>query len=263
MRRLSPLSAALALAAAVSSCSAPSLRVSPRIGQIEPTGGLIAVTAGDPELGTDLDALGLTEESIFLPRLDFEAGPFQWTLDYAGLDYSGQGETSAEIDLGGATISGNVQVATELDIQLYRSSFTWDVIPGDTVDLGIGFGLGAADFAASVTDIDPLTPGSDSGSVDQLVPLPYAAGSATIEIGPVGLEGLVGYFSLDLDDVEVSYLDIDANAYWQFVDAAGAGIRAVVGMRIIELAAAFDDGDDRIDADQEFSGPYAGLTIVI
>ena len=98
---------------------------------------------------------------------------------------------------------------------------------------------------------------------DEIVPLPYGAASANVELGDFGVEGLVGLFSIEVDDVDVYYLDLDVNAYYQFLDMAGMGSRLVAGWRYIEVEAEYDDGDEQIDADLDFSGPYVGLSLVL
>lgn len=247
---------ALALTAG---CSAPSLRLTPRVGFVDLGGDFAASPSTDVSGSSSVEALGLDDtETEFIPRADFEFGPFLWTVDYGNLSFSGQGTAEATIDFGGINVAAGQDVESDIDLTLYRSTFTWDVIPTDTFDLGLGFGIGGAEVSATVAD----TLGN-SATTDEIIPLPYAAASTTVEIGDFGVEGLAGVFAIEVDDVDVFYLDLDVNAYYQFLDMAGAGTRIVAGWRYIDVDAAYDDGDEQIDADLNFSGPYVGLTVVL
>ena len=246
-------------------CTAPSLRITPRVGLVELSGDFAATDSGLINTGSSVEALGLDDDqSEFIPRADFEFGPFLWTVDFADLSYSGTGTTANELTIGGVTVAANGEADTELELALYRSTFTWDVVPTDMVDVGLGFGLGGAEVSATVTNRIPGDPQEgQTATTDQFVPLPYAAASASVALGDFGLEGLLGFFSIEVDDVEVSYLDLDVSGYWQFWDVAGAGARAVLGYRYVDVEAEYEDGADQVDADLTFAGPYLGVTFVL
>ncbi|MHC4263715.1 MAG: porin family protein [Planctomycetota bacterium] len=261
----SPLSKLLVVASFLAAgCSAPSLRITPRVAFVD-LDGTFAATAGAVNSGSSIEDLGLDDtETEFIPRADFEFGPFQWTVDYGTLGFSGSGIADNQITIGGVTVPASGAVDSEIDLALYRSTFTWDLVPSDTVDLGLGFGLGAAEVSATITDRQVGSPTEgQSATTEELIPLPYAAASATFTFGDFGVEGLLGLFSIDVEDVEVQYFDLDLNAYWQFVDVGGAGFRLTGGWRLIDVQAQYDDADDFVDADLEFSGPYAGITVVL
>lgn len=252
--------ACLLVATSVAGCSAPSLLVTPRVAYV----GLDGDFASDTNISgvpTSIDSLGLDEEEAeFAPRVDLTFGGLQWTVDYADFQFVGSGRATADIVIEGVTFEANDDIDTDIELSLLRSLWTWDLVPTDLVDVGLGFGLALADVSVALQDADPPF---ESASTDEVVPLPFAALRAAVSLGDFGAEAQVGYIDVEVDDVEAGYLDVDAMAYWQFVDAAGAGFRLVGGYRFVDVDAAFEDGSDQVDANLEFSGPYLGLTVVL
>ncbi|QDU67300.1 hypothetical protein [Engelhardtia mirabilis] len=263
LRRLATSLVVLAVVGSAVGCSAPSLRLTPRVAQIG-LGGDFGASVGGTETPTTVDSLGLNEEETeFIPRADLEFGPLIWTLDYGSLAFTGLGTATAAITIDGVEIEANGEVASEIEMSLLRSIWTWDLFPGEAVELGIGFGVAVADVSVLLVDPNPDVGDASQASAEETVPLPFVALRGGVELGPVGLEALAAYMDVSVEDVDATYFDLDANAYWQFIDQAGVGARLVVGYRLIDVAASFDDGADVVDAQFDFSGPYVGISLTL
>jgi hypothetical protein len=259
-----PLVALLLLPTLAAGCSAPSLRLTPRVGSVGLDGDFASDTTAAPGANA-IGALGLDDSQVeFLPRADIEFGPLVWTLDYGALAYSGSGTAQANITIGDVEVEADGTLDSDIDLQLLRSSFTVDVLPTDTFDLGLGLGLGAAEVSAAITDTTPGSPTlGQTAATEEVVPLPFLSLLAGVEVGPFGAEAWIAFLSLSVQDVDVDYLDLDLSAYWRFADWPGADLRLVLGYRRIDVAAEYDDGVDRVEADLQFDGPYLGISVVL
>ena len=266
IQRLRPLASFVAVTLVVGSvagCSAPSLRLTPRIAEVGLGGDFGASVSGSGGT-TTVDGLGLDEEqSEFIPRADLEFGPLIWTVDYGSMAFTGTGFASAPITIDNVEIEVGGPVDSDIEMTLLRSIWTWDLFPGDTVELGIGFGLGGADVSVRLEDLAPDGGDASQASAEESVPLPFIAARGGVELGPLGAEALVAFIEVDVEEVDASYFDVDAHAYWKFIDKAGLGARLVIGYRLIDVTANFDDGADVVNAEFEFSGPYAGISLTL
>ncbi|MEZ5976677.1 MAG: hypothetical protein R3F34_00430 [Planctomycetota bacterium] len=253
------LIALAALPLVLAGCSAPSFEVTPRILNLDLDGSFRA-GSGASNSSSSWDRLGLDDEPTdFSPRLDLYAGAMQLTFDAAQGRYSGNGALDGQIDLDGVTIPASASVDSDLDFGIYRLTSTFDLLPSERGQLGIGVGLAAVDVKASI--VDTLT--TNSANTDELVPVPYAALRAGVDFGDLEVQGLLGVLSLDVGDNEATYVDADVYARY-FLLGGEDHVRAaiVLGYRSIDLDVSYDDGDDRVDFDVQVSGPYLGVTVV-
>ena len=138
----------------------PTARVVARIGNLNPDGDFEIQNKSDNfESRLSADDL-VDDETVFQPRADLEW--LGWHLTITGFDteFSGDGTLNQEIRLGNQTISAGTPVRSDIDVGLYTSSLTFDLFPGDWLELGVGAGVVAAFFAGVPDGTVFLLPGT-------------------------------------------------------------------------------------------------------
>jgi hypothetical protein len=208
----------------------------------------------------DFESLGLQKDSgSFAPRADFEWGAFELTLANSSTNHSGSGVINEELDFGGVVIpSGAVQ--TDFELGLTELIMTWDVIPGDSVDVGIGFGVTLADVDMNIASLD------FSGieySTEEALPIPMLAGRLGLELGDFNFEALVAGLSVDVEGNSVTVTDMDVALRYNLIDLGGEVMGAIsAGWRSFDLDYDEDTGEAE-DINIGFSGPYIGISFWI
>ena len=76
---------------------------------------------------------------------------------------------------------------SDLDLGLYSAMLTWDLLPSEKVELGLGLGVTALDVAAKFTDL--TNPGTVE--TDQVLPIPIVAGRLGFDVWKLELSALV------------------------------------------------------------------------
>jgi hypothetical protein len=251
--------AALLLLLVSSGCAVvPSLSVTPRFGPLDIDGDVLVSSVG-AAASSSVDGLGLDSENVLSPRVDFAWGPADIMLSSTQAEYSGRGTAESELDLGGMTVNLGDPVRSALDLSILAGLATFDFIPTDLIDLGLGIGASIVDFDAEVEALDD---GAVVGSDEKFL-IPVLAARAGTELGPFTLSlhanGLTGKY----DDVEATYVDLDLAGEYSFEEMLGFYAALVVGYRTTTLDVEYEDQGSDIEADLEFSGVYFGLTVGI
>jgi len=263
------MSRALLLAAAAAmlgatSCVVPTLRADLSYASTKLDGSISAVdTSGGPTMTTSAstDDLGLDDsEGSLQPRVTLDWLGVELLLDHQAYSYSGQGTATVDLEFSGVTISAGDDVATDLDFSLVSAMVFVDVIPTDVAKLGLGLGVAYADESITVESLT-LSPGTTTGS-DEKAPIPVIGVHAGAGLGPVELDLLARGLSIDIQDVEATFLDIDGALVWTFFGRGHISGNVRLGYRHVALDAKFDDGDSEIGLDLESSGPYLGIGVV-
>jgi len=250
------------LLGALGSCGMPSASFNPRALNMDVSGDIL-VTQGAATSSSDVERLGMTEDSAsFAPRADFEWGGFQMTASHSSTEHSGDGIADATLEFGGIIISGAEPVHTDFELGMTSLLMTWDVIPGDTVDVGLGFGATLLDLDSSITSL--VTP-ANSIDTDEQVPVPMLAGRVGVDLGRLDFSGLVSGLSVDVDGDQATVIDFDLAINYELLDMGGELMGAItLGYKSFSLDVEYDDGSSgSVDLDMEFSGPYFGVTITI
>lgn len=252
------LFAALSTSCALTSCAAPQFTVAPSLGQFKPDGDVSYIDTSGPAPATsdnsveDLD-LKQSEDTWGL-RADLKFGAPHLTLSTQASSWSGNGTLNA--DFGG--IPASTAVDTDLDLALHRFALTFDVIPSDLFELGLGFGVTVADIDARVRD----TAGSVTESASEVAPLPVLALRAGVRVWRVDLEALVSGMTVNYDGDEATYLEADINGKLALFGSHGSlNGSLVLGWRQVQLDVEYDDDDAAAKLDLTFSGPYFGLQL--
>lgn len=252
-----PLLAALSLLA--TSCSlVPSLSVTPRYGWLEPNGD-VSVSSASANAASDVETLGLEEEGTFSPRLDFGWGPLDLMASGFQTEFEGRGFAEAQLDLGGVIINQGEAVDSSLDLLVGGVSATFDLIPTQLFDLGLGLGVTYVDFDARIRSVNT---GLSVGSAEEFV-IPVLAARLGTQLGPVKLNLHGSGLSGSYEDIDATLADFDLFAEYSFEDLLSFYAAVVVGYRYLMLDVEYVEQQSDIDAELDFSGVYFGLTVGI
>jgi hypothetical protein len=186
-------------------------------------------------------------------RLDLKWGVPHLSFSYFGASFSGEGTATAELSQGGTTIDAGAEVASELDIAVTSGIVTFDCVPGEDVEAGIGLGALALDLRGRVREL------SDGDSVDggETIPLPVLAARVTLRFDRLELAALYSGSRADFEGDEAEYSDIDVHAAWRLLPAGWLQ----AGWRRVHADVDFDEGDTEVLADLDLQGPYLGFII--
>jgi len=250
----------LTLAALLGSCNVvPSLSATPRLGTLELDGDLSISSSGSSASG-DMEDLGFDDDgAVFEPRVDLAWGPIDLIATAYDAAYAGSGTADVTFDLGGVTINTGEDVDSELDLRGLALLATWDLVPTDFVDVGLGLGVQALDIDAAMTS---QTSG-DTIETDESVPFPVVAARAAVQISDLTISAVGSGVSVETNDVDATYYDVDLMASWTFERFLGFHGALVAGWRQIALDAEYDDDGSDVVLDFSISGPFVGLTLGI
>jgi hypothetical protein len=255
--RNATLAAPLALLAA---CSAPRLDVTPRFGTFDIEGKL-GISESGSVAEADLETAGLEkDDSVFGLRADFDWGPSHVFVSGQQTTHDGSGTLDASFSSGGVTIPAGADVASDLDLGLYTGAYTFDFFPTDLFELGLGLGVSYVDIDASFQEEGT----GETISTDEQVPIPVLAARIGTRIWRLdaSLQGSGLKWSYDGDDIYLVDLDLMAKLRLFGGDERLAG-HLTAGYRWVDLELDYEDGDDSVEADATFDGPYLGLTLSI
>lgn len=252
-----PLIAGL-FALALTACSAPSLVLTPRLSRLDIDGDVGIQQGSAISAKASIDSLGIDEDtSVPSGRIDLVAGG-HWTISAQQSSHDGDGVADAVLSSGSVTINVGDPVRSEFDFGLYSGAVTFDLVPGDTVEVGLGLGVALLDLDARFTD--QLT--SQEVQTDEIVPVPNLAGRVGVNLGPVEVSGLVNWIKVDYRDTEASYMDVDAMARLRILGSSDrfSGYVAA-GYRFLNVQAEYESGGNAVDVDVDFDGPWIGVSL--
>ena len=253
------LLAVLVHSLACASCA--SVKVIPRLGQMNIDGHIGIADASTGVTATnDLDTLGLDDDSsVFSGRVDLQGGGAHATFALSSSSHGGTGVATATLDDGsGSTVMAGSMVDSDFDVTLGEAIVTWDLIPGEAIELGIGLGASVFDLDGALTD---LTSG-DTVDANQAVPIPVLAVRGGIDLGRLDFSALLGGVDVNIGGDEASFYDLDLMARLELFGKGGKVLGDVVlGYRYVDLQVDYEDGSEAVDAAVRLSGPYLGLSI--
>jgi hypothetical protein len=242
---------------AFASCALPSLDVQPRYASLEIDGNA-GFSSGGTGAAADLAQAGLDDDSSVGGRLDFKFGMPHLVVLAQQPSFEGDGTLDVTVSDGTNTINAGANVASSLGLDTYDAALLFDLIPGDTLELALGFGVAYLDLALEFVEDGTGT----TVASDESVPVPLLAAAASVWIGPVQVSAFAGGMQYELDDDEVSYIDFDAFARWKLFGGSHR-LRAslVGGYRMTDINAEYDDDTSLVDIDLTVQGPYVGLEV--
>jgi hypothetical protein len=251
------LSFACVLTALLASC-APQFMIAAQYGPITPTGDIGVTTGGGSgnqqnSLG-DLGLDGAADTAALVG--DFKWGSPHLTVGLQQSSWSGSGRLGE--DYGG--ITAGTQVHSDADLGLYRGVCTFDLLPTDLVELGIGFGVSVVDLKAKTKD----TGGTIDEKIDQVFPLPLLAARGGFRIWRIDVQAIVAGISGSTGGDNVTYFEGDLNGRFSIFGRPGETNGSIVlGWHRTHFNADYKDGNDDVEADLTFDGPYLGFQIGI
>jgi hypothetical protein len=215
------------------------------------------VSSSGVDASSDAETLGFDEDDVFQPRADLSIGPFDFMGSYHDATYAGSGTAEAELDLGGVVIPAGDAVDSELDTTYFALVGTFDFLPTDTLDLGIGLGASSIDFDAMITS---QTTGDSVRSSEAFV-VPVVALRGEVELWGLALNAHVHGLDGSFSGIEGSLVDYDASLSWRFLDGVGLFAALVAGYRELRVDVEYEEDGSDIEADLAIGGPYLGLTV--
>lgn len=236
----------------MAACSAPQIRATPELAFTKLSGDF-AASSGAVSASNDFSDLGITDrESDFGARVDLKWGSPHLTFSFAQADLSGDGTTTAQLENDGVVIAAGANVATDVKLTHGQAVVTFDVLPTDAFELGLGLGIEALHIKGDITESGT----GNSIDTDETAPIPVVAARAGVGLGPVDVSLLATGMQLKINDDDVTFLDLDLQAS---VGVFSHG-ELVVGYRRWKADVEYKDGSDQIEADLTLDGPYIGFS---
>ncbi len=254
----SPCALACLGAALLGACSAPALQLAPRLMQVD-LEGEVGIASGSVSGTNDLERAGVEkDDSVFGARVDIDLGAPHLSVSTQASTHDGRGTLEFDLTQNGVTISAGADVDTAIDMALHQLALTWDLIPTDMVEIGIGVGVAAIDLDASFTEVGT----ANSIETDEIAALPVLAARAGVDLGRIDISLLATGLRYDIDGDEAQLLDFDLLGRLQLFggDKRLAGF-LLAGYRDASAEVEYEDGSDAIDADLTLRGPYIGLVL--
>ena len=241
-------------------CNAvPDLSITPRVGRLALDGD-IGVSSSGTIVSSSVEGLGLgNDETIFSPRVDCAWGPLDLSVAGYRAEVAGTGAAEASLDLGGVVINAGDPVRSGLDFSTYTAGLTYDFVPGNTFDLGLGIGVQSLDFDAT---IESISTGASIRSQESFL-LPVLAARAELQLGSFGFTALASGLSGKASGVDATLINLDLAARYTFARGHGVNGDLVLGWQTMSLDVQYTDQGSDVAANLDIGGPYLGLTIGI
>ena len=248
------LARALILVAAAA-CSTPTATVVPRFGSLD-IDGEFGISGTVNAQSNDISSIGLEDDhSVFSGRADLGWGSPHFTLAYSASDHSGTGMLEAELSQGGVTIPANTAVDSRFKLGLSEALLTFDLIPLENIELGLGFGAVGLDMDVNIVAVST----GDRIFTDEFAVAPVLAVRAAGQLGPIELSGLLAGLDVEVDGSQAQILDLDLAARWQFTRKSRLLGALTAGWRRFSLGLDYEDAGDQVTAEFALTGPYFGL----
>lgn len=192
-------------------------------------------------------------------------------FEFFALNRDGQRTAISDpIQIGDSIVQVGGDVTSEFDLSLGRLTYGFSIIRNERMDIQLKAGLHVADLSTSVTlsgaaceVTDPSNPTCIAGTVPVVeseeitAPLPHFGGSFVYGIThTIAARIQVIGFALELDDIEGSIVELDADFVWQPWKNVGFGL----GLRYFDTKV---EGKKPDDLNGEFQFDYFGPTIYV
>lgn len=237
----------------LAACGAPQFAVTPEYGLTKFEGDF-AISNGTVGATTSLESIGLDDrEGTFGARADLKWGSPHLSVSASKLSTSGSGRTTVTLSQGTTTIPLGTDVDSDLDLTQANAIVTFDLVPTDTVEFGLGLGVEAAKLKTEIA----ATGLGASIDTDESVPIPVVAARFGLDLGPFVFDALLAGIKIDYSGDELTFYDLDARATWQATDH----VHLLLGYKRWDVDLEYEDSGDNAVLDTVASGPYVGLTI--
>jgi hypothetical protein len=252
----------LGIAVLVAGCGVPTARISARGGPLYLDGDISANQGGvvNVQGKGSTDELGLDDPEVaFQPKAELDWGGWNFSLDGYNAAWSGDGVASVGLQIGNQPpVEAGAAVSSELDLTYVMLKATYDFVPGDWLDLGIGLGGGVLDYDFSVEEIF----GVGTFKTAQAVPVIYPVIRAGTLLGPVRIAGYLGAIGLTYNGDKVRFIDGEIYAGLRvFGEESRVQGWVSVGYRYMDVLLEYNSRGTDIDLDATVHGPYLSLEI--
>lgn len=253
MRALLLLSILLLLTAG---CASPTGDVMARYGpfDIDGTFGVQSATNPGATDKSDIKTAGFSDdEGVLGLRGDVDFGSPHLMISLQRSGHGGRGTLTGSLDDGdGNAIPEGAEVDSHLDLGLYSGILTFDLIPGDTAEIGIGLGVTVVDFDAAISEVSTGTTIAEHVTT----PVPLLAARGGIQLGAVGVDAILSGISMNMGGDSIAMIDLDANVNYRLLgEAQGLAGSLAIGYRFVDFDVEYQDRE-RVELDMGFSGPY-------
>ncbi len=225
---------------------------------------------GRPPVDLDMNDLDMDEEaSSVWGSLTWQfADSWGISASYSGFESDGTVSASEGGNFGDVEWEVNTFLDSDLSLDLYIIDLHWDFIRTERTNVGIGLGLHIADLEASIgatitADIDgqpvdpPLDLGTDTAAVT--APLPNVILRAGHRFGDSWyLGGTVGYFTLNVDDIDGELISLRGSLEWR---PGGGAFGAGLGYQFVDVDVEDSGGSRTKEYDIQFYGPILFLQV--
>jgi hypothetical protein len=210
-------------------------------------------------LTSDANALGLKEETVFQPRLDFDWKDWHlWLIGFQA-DYSGSGTLEAKVQIGSfPPITRGTPVRTDAGFKYLAANVVYDVLLTDFIDIGLGLGGGLVNYELAFK--------SQLSSVrvafDDTLPFVFPLVRIVKEIGNFGLAGTIGGIAIVLGAHDINYLQMDVGiSYRVFDQDEKLQGNVILGYQYFEMDYVYEGQSSVGVIDVILSGPYLGFAL--
>ncbi len=243
--------------AALPGCTTPRMLLIPRVQSAKLSGSLAASASGVSLVRNDLPSdLGLAErETEAGARLDLAFGRGRWTLAYAPASFSGHGTLSADVSADNVTLPATTVVDSKAEMNIGTALWTYDLLPSEVFELGLGLGLHTLEYRMEITD------GSSTVAIDKTVPIPVLALRLGASFGQFGFSALASGLKATGGTGAVEFVDLDLLGCYRIPTGERLSLAAVLGWKQTRIDLDYTEGGDRRATEFQISGPYLGLSL--
>jgi len=240
-----------------SACFAPKIAVTPRYGDFSVEGDFAADDMG-VLASSSFESLGIDgDDTTFSPRADLSWIGMHLSVSALNADYEGTGMIDGTITIDGTTIAAGTPVNSSFEFATLSSALTWDLVPSDAVEVGLGIGVSLVDIDFRIEEIGGAM---EEVSTDEVIPIPMLAVRAAFPVGPIGIVGAVNIIDIGVDDADLAVTDLDIyGEYHLFGGDSRTEASAVLGYRSFDVDAQYDDDASEVEASWTIEGLYLGL----
>lgn len=164
------------------------------------------------------------------------------------LEDSGTGVLQANFGDSGTLVAG-LPVRSELEMTNLKGAYALE-IPLGPVSLSPGIAIDYFDLRVQVADLIGIA----NEEVELNAPIPLAFVRGEVDLGVVSAVAEIGYMAVDVEDVDVKFLDVEALLMVHPLPL----LNLFVGYRSLELDAEGLIDGDRFDTDLQISGFVIG-----
>jgi len=221
----------------------------------------LSVSSGAIDIDGDL-SIREKSDTTFLAGARVGFAPMEVSLSMFDHQSTHGGTFEGDFDLGtGSSFTGSSNTRTNLDFEVTKMMIGFDMLNTGLFRVGILLGVDMFtfnDFSVAATQ-GGITQ-SYAIATDEEIPIPMIGVRSDLLLPQgfrIGAE--VSGMSADVDDIDGTFLDIDAQIGWSPMD--NEWVEVLIGYRAMSFDFTGELDDSSVDADIDFDGLYWGVGI--